>query len=186
MIIGIPIPHNYSMPWEAVRSLLQVDGGYEVAYCEGPYIYMNRNDLVDQARKANESLLMIDSDMVFKPEDVKKIASLIEKLPAVTGVYVNTRPPYPPMIFKRVDGDYEVTTPPKELSPIGACGGGFFALSRELIQKLPVECCNNIKEGGVEHGEDISLCHRINQMGYQIWCEPSITLGQVRTTIIYK
>lgn len=100
-------------------------------------------------------------------------------------MYFNTRPPRPAMIFKRIEGDYELMAIPSELSTIGACGGGFLALSRELIQKLPEECCNNIKENGGEHGEDISLCHRINFLGEKIWCDPKIRLGQARTTIIY-
>lgn len=185
MIIGIPIPHNYFMSWESVKSLLALEGKYPVTYVEGPYIYMNRNELISRARKANQSLLMIDSDMTFTPEDVDKMAEMLEKSSAVTGVYVNTRPPYPPMLFKRIEGDYELRSPPMELAPVGACGGGFLGLSRDLIQKLPYECCNNVKEGAVEHGEDISLCHRINQLGEKVWCEPSIVLGQVRTKPIY-
>lgn len=185
MIIGIPIPHNFLMKWECVKSLLALNGRYPITYVEGPYIYMNRNELISRARKANVSLLMIDSDMVFKPEDVDKMAEYVKKFPAITGVYHNTRPPRPPMIFNRIEGDYELTAIPSELSPIGACGGGFLALSWELIRKLPEECCNNIKENDVEHGEDISLCHRINLLGEKIWCDPSIRLGQTRTTIVY-
>lgn len=185
MIIGIPIPHNYSMPWDTVKSLLALEGKYLITYVEGPYIYMNRNELINRARVANDSLLMIDSDMVFSPDDVGKIEENMLKYKAVTGVYVNTRPPNPPMIFKRVEGDYEVTEPPQQIAQIGACGGGFLALSKDLIQKLPYECCNNIKEGEVEHGEDISLCHRINLLGEKIMCNPDINLGQVRTNIIY-
>lgn len=180
MIIGIPIPHNYLMPIETVKSLANLK--YEIVFQEGPYIYMNRNLLIDYARSKNDSILMIDSDMVFTKDDVEKMAT--SPYPATTGIYLNTRPPYPPMIFKRIEGDYEITQIPKETSPIGACGAGFLHLSAPLIQKLPKDCCNNITEN-TEHGEDISLCHRINQLGDKIYCNPSIRLGQVRSKVIY-
>lgn len=85
MIVGIPIPHNFSMNWESVKSLLALNGRYPITYVEGPYIYMNRNELISRARKANESLLMIDSDMVFKPDDVDLMADYVKKYPAITG-----------------------------------------------------------------------------------------------------
>lgn len=186
MLVAIPIPHNYFMSWETVQSLLKIAPKYIVTSYEGPYIYMNRNELINRARITHDSILMIDSDIVFKPEDVYKMEEYLNKYSAVTGVYVNTLPPHLPTLFKRVKGDYALTDIPDKLSPIGACGGGFLALSSELIQKLPYECCNNIKEGEVEHGEDISLCHRISELGEKIWCDPEIRVGQVRTTIIYK
>lgn len=190
MIIGIPTPHNYFAPWETVLSLLGLNGNYAITTIEGPYIYMNRNILIDRARQRNESLLMIDADMVFKTEDVEKIEENLQKYPAVTGLYCDPRPPYFPWIFERVEGDYKTFHQlgkeiPKEITQVGACGGGFLALSREVIQKLPYEACNNIKEGDIEHGEDVSLCHRINELGYKIWADPSIKLGQVRSNVIY-
>lgn len=133
---------------------------------------------------ANDSILMIDSDMVFSVEDVEKMA--LTPYQAMTGVYVNTLPPKPPMLFKRIKGDYAIMDIPEEVSPVDACGAGFLYLSKELVQKLPYECCNVIKEGEIEHGEDISLCHRINKLGGQIYCDPSIKLGQVRSKVIYQ
>lgn len=190
MILGLPTPHNYFAPWQTCTALLGVASKYPVYTIEGPYIYMNRNVLIDRARKLNESLLMVDADMVFKKEDVEKMEAHLDNCDVVTGLYCDTKPPYMEWIFDRVEGDYMTYQRlgkeiPKELSLIGACGGGFLAISKEVIQKLPFECCNNIKEGEIEHGEDISLCHRIAELGYEIWVDPTIRLGQVRSQAVY-
>lgn len=190
MIIGVPVPHNHFVSWDIAKSFFElVKEGYEVVSVEGPYIYMNRNELINIARQKNESLLMIDSDMVFTFDDVQKIEGYVKEYytSAYTGVYVNTRPPNPIMLFERMKGDYKTIGLPESPNHfcVDACGGGFMALSGGLIKKLPYECCNNVHEGDIEHGEDISLCHRINELGEEIWCDPSIVLGQLRVKPIY-
>lgn len=185
MIIGTIIPNNYLMPFESVKCFLSVATKYPIVYSQGPYIYDNRNQILKMAKRNNESLLMIDSDIIFTVEDVDKIAEHLKTKDAVTGVYCLGVKPYPATIFKRVGKDYEYTEPPKEMQPIGACGGGFMGLSAELIQSLPDNACNNVFEGGAMHGEDISLCYRIDEIGKTLYCDPSISVGQIRNNVLY-
>lgn len=187
MIIGVPIPHNYFAPIENIKCLLDANKNHRIIFAEGPYIYMNRNYLIDQARIAGESLLMIDSDMIFSMEDIVAMEGHLEEHDCVTGVYCNTQPPFPPQIFKKSQGEYKIYDPKykTDLIEIDACGGGFLALSEKLIQDLPKEACNNVIEGEIEHGEDISLCFRIQQAGYKIFVDPYIQLGHLRTNPMY-
>ena len=180
MIISIPIPHNFFPSWEFVWCLVTASPKYRIGYVEGPYIYENRNRMIQHAKKQDDDLLMVDSDIIFALTDVDRMAEHLQTLPAVTGVYHIVEGV--PALFRRVEGDYEFIPAPDSLSVIGACGGGFLGLSREVIRKLPENPCNNVFESSM-HGEDVSLCHRINEFA-AVWCDPSIKLGHIRTKTI--
>ena len=182
MIIGTIVPNNYFMPFESVKCFFQVATKFEIIVVQGPYIYDNRNQLFKIAKKRNESILMIDSDILFKQEDVEKIERHLEKYDIITGVYVLGVPPYPPAILKRINGDYEFCEPPKELSEIDASGGGFLGISKRVMLENPF---NDVWEGKVKHGEDISFCHRARERGYKVWCDPEIKVGQLRVASLY-
>lgn len=181
MIIGIPTPNNFYASWDFVRCLLAVP--YKVHSTQGPYIYENRNNLLDIAKYKNESMLMIDSDIIFTPNQVETIERHLETMSAVTGVYVFGMGGVP-MLFKKNAG-YELTGIPETLSTVDACGGGFLGLSKELVQRLPVKAFNTVFEDGTPYGEDISVCHRIGELGFQLWVDPEIKVGHLRNNIMY-
>lgn len=183
MIIGIPIGHNYLMPFEAVKCYFNLP--YQIFYAEGPYIYINRNRLLGKAKQRNESLLMIDSDIVFTYEDILKIEDCLKDKDIITGVYSMGIPPYVPAILKRSKDDYEFTDIPKELSEIDACGGGFMGISSKVIEGLPENAFDNIFESKM-HGEDISFCNTAKKKGYKIWCDPTIRVGHIRMKVIHS
>jgi len=170
------------MAWRCVDSLLKAER--KVVSAQGPYIYANRNLLLEKAKYEQDSLLMVDSDIIYTKDQVDRIESHLDTLDAITGLYVVGKEPYPPCIFKRTEGDYELTEPPKELAEIDACGGGFLGLSKKLVQELPNEAFNDIWEGKVKHGEDISFCHRLKELNYKLWCDPFIKVGHIRITDI--
>jgi hypothetical protein len=182
MIIATICPNNYFMPFDAVKCWLQLPAKYSYYAVEGPNIPDNRNRVLAYAKKMREDLLFIDSDMTFTPTDVEQIAVHLKLgLHAVTGVYVLGRPPYQPAIFKRVVGDYELCTPEAGIAEIGACGAGFLGISKQVVQELPDNAFSNVWEGDIQHGEDISFCHRLHDNNFKLWCDSSILLGQVRT-----
>ena len=183
MLIGTIIPNNFHPSWEFVRCLIQASKKYDIVHTQGPYIYENRNNLLDMAKYKNESILMIDSDIVFTLNQVECIERHLENVPAVTGVYVFGIGELP-MLFKKNVG-YELTSIPETFSPIDACGGGFLGFSKELVQKLPNKAFNAVFENGTPYGEDISVCHRINELGFKIYCDPELVVGHIRQNVMY-
>ena len=190
MILGVVHPHNYLMPMPCVKSWLSVARKYGIYSVEGPYIYDNRNKLLQIAKEENSSILMIDADIVFTQANVDKVEIMLREYPlpvtqigAITGIYALSNGKSP--VFKRTEGDYEYTDVPKATEQISACGGGFLGLSKKLVQALPDNAFDNVFEGNVMHGEDISVCHRINEKGHKIYCDPSIKVGHVRTQVLY-
>lgn len=175
------------MPFEAVKSWFNLPK-YPIVYAEGPDLDFNRNMIWRQYVKFNEitpsHLLMIDSDIVFKPEDVLKIKEHLDNgLDAVTGIYPVGQPPYPPCVFERVDGDYKLCPVKDGVNEIGACGGGFLGINKNVIMEQ--DPFDNIREGDVFHGEDISFCHRLHEKSYKLWADSSIKVAQLRIQKIY-
>ena len=126
---------------------------------------------------------------MFTEKDVRKMNANLNNSGAdydiVCGVYALQFPPYNPTIFKRVENDYEFIPIPLEFSEIGACGGGFLGISRRAMDVLGRNPFTNQWEGMVQHGEDVSFCHYARSKGLKIWCDPTILVGQIRTSINY-
>lgn len=182
LLIGTIVPNNYFMPFQSVKSFLALGGRYPFTVWEGPDLDFNRNKIFAYAKHAKESLLMIDSDIVFTPEDVQQIERYLDEgFDAVTGLYVVGYPPYPPCVFERIPGDYKLTEPKEGMNEIGACGGGFLGISKRVIEAMPKDPFDNIREGDIFHGEDISFCHRLHENGFKLWCDSNIKVGHIRT-----
>ena len=180
MIIGIITNNNGFVSIDFVKCLLSLRGRYEVTVVEGPDVWANRNRIFNYAKRKGQSLLSIDSDMIFTLENVQKMEKHLETHDVVTGLYVLGRPPYPPAIWKRVEGDYELTDVPPAFSEIGACAGGFMGISAKVVQALE-EPFVFLNEGSVQHDADTSFCHRAREAGFKMWIDPHINLGHIRT-----
>jgi hypothetical protein len=184
MILGFITPNNGFLPLDFVKSLLSLQGKYEITYAEGPDIPSNRNKVFNYAKKRGQSFLCLDSDMTFTLEDVQKIEKHLETYDAISGLYVLGRPPYPPAIWERAEGDYKPMQPKEGIFEIGTSGGGFLAMSSKVVQALD-NPFNHFIEGTIEHGEEQSACHRIHLAGFKLWCDADIKLGHLRTKPIY-
>lgn len=183
MILATITPNNYMMPFEAVKCWFGLP--YTVLEWSGSTLSNNRNQVFNLAKKSKDSLLFIDSDIVFDRLHLKIMEKHLETYDIVTGIYSLTFPPYNPTIFKRVDNDYEFMSIPKEFSEIGACGGGFLGISKHATEVLGENPFSNQWEGMVQHGEDVSFCHYARSKGLKVWCDPSIQVGQVRLDVKY-
>lgn len=185
MIIATITPNCYSMPFDCVKCWLDLPPLYDYYAVEGPSLPDNRNRVMDYAYTQEDSVLFIDSDIVFSKEDVNNICLHLAQYDAITGVYCLGRPPYPAAIFKRVEGDYELAKPKRGVHEIGACGAGFLGISKKVVQEIGKNPFSNIWEGNIQHGEDISFCHRLHEKGFKLMCDSSISVGQVRTVHKY-
>lgn len=185
MIIGTILANNAHVPIGFVKSLIAVKE-YTFITQEGPSIPTNRNEVFERARFENESLLFIDSDMVFTPTDVKTIEKHLESKDIVTGVYAMGFPGFPPALFKKFGGVYKLAEPEKELFELDGCGAGFLGISKKVIKTLlePFTLMQDEKSGQF-YGEDISFCLRAQRENFKIWCDPSVKLGHIKTHIKY-
>ncbi len=184
MIIAIALPNNAAVSWKFVERLMTV-ASYDIRTAMGSYCYVNKNRLFEKARTSNQDILYIDSDMVFTFADVEAIANHLKEKEIVGGVYAIGAPPYPAALYKKTDNDYELCEPEEGVNKVDAIGGAFFGISKEAVQKMPKDPFTPVYEDKVEHGDDISFCHRARELDIPIWCDSAIRIGHLREKAIY-
>lgn len=176
MILTIPIGNNGLLHYQFVKSLLSCHE-YKHMFAVGLYVDDNRNSAYSIAR--SQDLLMIDSDMTFTLEDVRKMEKLLEKYDIVTGLYRMGIDGMPYAIFK----DNQLMEPKDEIFEVDACGAGFLGISKRVTLDYPFTRRFNEKTG-MWRGEDMSFCDLAREKGYKIYCDPSIVLGHIKTKVI--
>lgn len=176
MIIAIPIGNNGLLHYQFVKSLLACKD-YPHMFAVGLYIEDNRNSAYRLTR--DQDLLMIDSDMTFTLEDVRKMEENLKDRDIVTGLYRMGIDGAPWAIFK----DDHPTEPEDKMFEIDACGAGFLGISLRVLLDEPFTRVFN-KKSGMWRGEDMSFCQTAKEKGYKIHCDPEIKLGHIKTKII--
>ena len=147
-----------------------------------------------------ESVLWIDSDVVFKADDVKRIID--HNLPICAGAYPFKN------IYTRQMAITTINNEPikfgiDELVEIQCAATGFLFIKKEvcdtMIKKYQMPLCNTSFDqpcypvfkpdnwiiDGIDYylGEDYSFCMRARNCGYKIMLDPSIKLGHIGTYV---
>lgn len=148
-----------------------------------------RNALVAQFLATDdEYLLMVDTDMIFTINDV--YALLDAKKPVIGGLYLMRHgEPVPSWTQSDFIQVLDVRPEPMRLNTVGT---GFLLCHREPLEKLGAENADDpwpwfghdvIK--GIRAGEDVSFCHRLNNLGVEVWGHGAVHLGHVGTRALW-
>jgi hypothetical protein len=136
-----------------------------------------------------DKILWIDSDIIFTPEDV--IKAYESPFDVVSGAY--TLASGEVVAYKELFGQGYTMEEVKNLTDpvkIFGAGMGFFcvksgvfeSLSRPWFQSVPATKIIDGEEFTFPiMGEDLSLCKRINDAGFEIYLDPSIKLIHHKT-----
>ena len=183
MIIATTVPNNFFMAFDVVKCWLGIPKlDFTYLYLQSCYIDTNRNKAVEKAKESGEDLLMIDSDILFTPNDIMRMRNHLKTgLKVVTGVYpIFMEGEIIPSIYKLKDGKYFPCKVEEGMNEVDACGGGFLGISKELIKELPKDPFSRIKKEDVIYGEDISFCVKIAEIGVKLICDSQIKVSQLR------
>lgn len=152
----------------------------------GTLVYLARERI---ARKAMEDqythVLWLDSDMVFCEDILDKLTQSGKQL--VTGIYHARRKGYSSCIFKDIGGEngaVRFEEYPEEAFKIAACGFGCVLTSTYLLSNVYLHF-NTCFTPLPWLGEDIAFCKRAADLGFSLWCEPSVVCGHIGLTPIY-
>ena len=131
--------------------------------------------------------------MIFPPDVLKRLLKHIENddIDIISGMYFRRVQPFTPTLFDELDVDNgdvkwsEFTHIPAELFEVGGCGFGCVLMPTDVVMSVMAEFGQMFTPiNGV--GEDLSFCWRARQLGYRIWCDPSIPLGHVGYNVITR
>lgn len=188
----IAIPCMDMLPVGFVQSLLYMHKG------DNPTVYFKPNSLVYDSRNLLslyaienkfDNVLWLDSDMLFPPNTLTKLEAY--GMDMVTGLYVKRHEPVEPVLYEKIeeperghDGKLIANIraytnfPRDSFFPVAGCGFGCVLTSTKLLKRVWDEYGPAFTPYPWA-SEDISFCHRVNNLGYQIYCDSSVSCGHI-------
>lgn len=151
----------------------------------GTLVYLARERIAHRA--VNEEythVLWLDSDMIFTPDILDDL--MFSGKGFVTGIYHARRKGYASCIFKSIEINKieRFDEYPNETFEIAGCGFGCVLVETEILKAVCLNkgtCFTPLKN----LGEDIAFCQRAREMGYKLYCEPSVVCGHIGHIAIY-
>lgn len=190
----IAIPCMDTVQTEFAQSLvaLQPVGSIRHAFLSSSLVYKSRTDLglLALAEKA-DYVLWLDSDMVFPSELLVDLMKDIKGRDMVAGVCHMRRPPYAPVLYKKLrmgmspaeNESEKLTDYPDEIFTVEGCGFGCVLMRTEVIQSV-VDKYHDLFAPLPGFGEDLSFCIRARGCGYEIHVDPKVQVGHKASTIV--
>ena len=190
LLIGIPTLDFVHV--EFMRCLTDLlmhlkDNGidFDVDIESGTLVYLARERIVNKAIDGQYThVLWFDSDMVFNPEVLDDL--LFSGKPFVSGIYHARRKGYASCIFQSIEvgNDKRFEEYPHELFKIAGCGFGCVLTTTELLSAVRLHYSTCFTPMPML-GEDLAFCKRATDLGYTIWCEPTVVCGHIGHITIY-
>lgn len=190
LLIGVPTLDYMNV--EFVRCLMALlmrlkdDGiNFDLDIQSGTLVYIARERIANKAINEGYShALWLDSDMVFSADLLDDL--MFSGKEFVSGVYHARRKGYASCIFKNIDvGSVEhFETYPTETFEIAGCGFGCVLVDAQVLKAVKIAygtCFTPIKN----YGEDLAFCKRCRDIGYSLWCDPSVVCGHIGHITIY-
>ena len=191
LLIGIPTLDFVHV--EFMRCLCELlmrlkDDGieFDLDIESGTLVYFARERIAHKAINEHYThVLWLDSDMVFKPSILDDL--MFSGKDFVTGIYHARRKGYASCIFKTINLDEGIERfdeYPNETFQIQGCGFGCVLVTAEMLSSVCLHfgtCFTPLPS----LGEDIAFCKRAQDLGYKLWCEPSVVCGHIGHITIY-
>jgi hypothetical protein len=169
---------------------------YDILVSMGCDLIGSRTRLVSQAIAIGGThILFIDHDMYFTPAvnaltglKENPISRMLSHDKDVIGVAYNfrslpLRSTALPITEEKKDGKYDVDpeTLPKELFKCRAMGTGFLLIKLSVFDKIekPWFQFGRDEHAELVYGEDTWLCHQAIQAGFEVWCDPTVSVKHV-------
>lgn len=191
LLIGIPtldfVHVEFMRCLTALLMRLKDDGiEFDLDIESGTLVYFARERIAHKAINEHYThVLWLDSDMVFKPSILDDL--MFSGKDFVTGIYHARRKGYASCIFKTINLDEGIERfdkYPNETFQIQGCGFGCVLTSAEMLSSVCLHfgtCFTPLPS----LGEDIAFCKRAQDLGYKLWCEPSVVCGHIGHITIY-
>ena len=189
MKILIAVPCMDTVSTGFAESLVNLRRGEdcEIRFSPGSLVYASRNALAAYAVNRNfDAVLWVDSDMIFPPDLLEKLAADLESgKDIVSGLCFCRRFPYAPVVYQKLEleGETPVTDsyvdyPEDGMFRVAGCGFGVVMMKTGVLRQIG-EQYHTVFSPLPHFGEDLSFCIRARGCGYEIWCDPAVRIGHV-------
>ena len=159
----------------------------DVQFMEGSMIYVSRDRLAYRAIEGEYThVLWLDSDMSFEPHIVDDLLWCRKDM--VCGAFVSRKPPFSPCVYASIEDPAnmeKVKDFGKEPFRVDGCGMACVLTSVELLKAVFDRFDTCFMPTEKIRGEDIAFCDRVKQLGYEIWCEPTVKPGHTAHIDVY-
>lgn len=191
----VAIPCMDQVQTEFAKSLVGMKpvGLVQHTFLSCSLIYKARTDLGLYAIQENaDYVLWLDSDMIFPESLLIDLLEDIKGRDIVTGLYHMRRPPYRPVIWKKIrmgmtpaenESEAYDDYPKQEIFEVEGCGFGVVLMRTEVL-KAVVDKYHELFAPMPGYGEDLAFCIRARACGYKIHCDPRLQLGHKASTIV--
>ena len=191
----IAIPCMDAVATDFCQSLVNMRyvGEVQFGFTECSLIYHARTQLCRMAMEAGaDYVLWLDSDVIFKPNLMEDLMTDIQGKDMVTAIYHMRRPPFRPVIWKKIKpgllpGLCEIEPyddyPTDGLFEVEGCGFGAVLMKTEVIKDV-AETFHETFGPIPGFGEDLSFCVRARTCGYKIHADPKLQIGHKGGMII--
>ena len=207
MKVLVAVPCMDTVPVEFTTSLVNllsngIPNNTAVRLCmkSNSLVYDSRNLLsLTAIEQGFDYVMWLDSDMVFNPDTVSYILKTVveNNYDMLTGVYYMRKAPHSPVLYSVIDepalvdgyAQKKIQTmtdiPEDSTFQVEGCGFGCVMTSVSLLKQVWD------KFGPAFNpypwaSEDMSFCYRVKLLGKKIWCDSSIPLGHIGTSVFDK
>lgn len=149
----------------------------------------DNNNIIEESRPFKgdityDKLMWIDSDINWKPEDVLKLYESDKDI--ISGMYMQGTGEV--VAYQELFGrgfTYDEVKDKTELMKVASVGFGFVCIKQGIFEQLSrpwfqsVEATVKRESGDWTFpilGEDLSFCHRVGKLGYDIYLDPTVKL----------
>ena len=175
---------------------LEVSGEVQWTTAQNSLIYDSRNKLAEIAIDGDfDRILWLDSDMIFDRYLFRRLSEHLDQgREMISGLYFSRKPPVHPVIYSRLrrdpipTGGYAAAADSFDdydrdsLFEIAGCGFGAVMMTVDLIRQIRDRYGPPFSPT-LGFGEDLAFCLRAAWLEKTIWCDSSIKLGHVGTTV---
>lgn len=187
LLIGIPsLDFMHVDSVECLTALIQrlkddkVD--FTLWICKGTLAHVARDRIACKAiNEGYTHVLWLDADMIYTPDILDDLLFCGQDF--VTGLACCRRPPFVLCVFSHVSEakgaiTYKLDEVPDEAFEIQGCGFACVLISVKILKDVMQTyktCFLPMKI----FGEDVAFCVRARELGYRIFCEPTVRLGHI-------
>jgi len=184
ILIGIPALDSLKIETTTslVATIAQLDMKYDAKMLirKASLIHDSRNKIAQQAiDEGFDYLMFIDSDMKFPGDALNRLMSL--NLDVVGGLYYRKQPPHAPVIAQKMGKTLTIPrlwpkTKPFEVFSVAT---GFMLINTKVLKAIKPPYFFYGKYHDMDMGEDVYFCHKAQQAGFKVWCDPTIDLKHI-------